>query len=234
MRPEAYVAGMQRGRPPQDVDVDELGGDEWQRPILGRVDGFEVWLPREGPPRKRERPASRRRLAWILGLLAALGLLLAVTRGGGWDDLSAEERAATEARLSAEASRIAGHPARVHCDVKGENVGIVQHADGLAEVGGTNAYLTPELCFRLREPRDDSRTARAIAVLGHEAWHLYGIRDEGEASCRALRSGIELGVGLGLSEAQARRMMRQQLAENAIQARAAPEYLVPAGCSLDR
>ena len=225
---------MRRGRPPQDVDIDELGGDEWQKPILGHVDGFEVWLPREAPPRERERPVSLRRLAWVLGLLAALGVLVALTRGGGWDDLSAEEQARTEAVLSAEASRIAGHPARVHCDAKGENVGIVQHADGLAEVGGTNAYLTPELCFRLHDPKDDSRTARAIAVLAHEAWHLNGIRDEGVANCNGFRSGIDLGVRLGLSEAQAARMMRQQLAENAIQARAAPEYLVPAGCTLER
>ena len=123
---------------------------------------------------------------------------------------------------------------RVHCDAEGEKVGIVQHADGLAEVGGRNAYLTPELCFRLHEPRDDSRTARAIAVLAHEAQHLRGIRDEGVANCNAFRSGIPLGVRLGLSRAAAERMMRQQLAENAIQARAAPEYLVPPGCSLDR
>ena len=224
---------MRRGRPPQDVDVDELGGDEWERPIRGYVDGFEVWLGRDTGPRRRE-PGRRRRLAWLLVPLTAAALAVLLLRGEGWGDLSAGERAATEQRLSAEASRIVGRPVRVHCDAEGDKVGIVQHADGLAEVGGRNAYLTPELCFRLHAPRDDSRTARAIAVLAHEAQHLRGIRDEGVANCNAFRTGIPLGERLGLPRAAAERMMRQQLAENAIQARAAPEYLVPPGCTLDR
>lgn len=223
-----------RGRPPLDVDIDRFGGDEWQEPILGRVDGFEVWLPRDTGPREREAPRRRRRLPLAVAAagVAALALFVLLTRGGGWSDLSTAEQARVERRLSAEAARIAGHDVRVHCDSGRENVGIVQHADGLAEVGGRNAYLTPELCYRLHALEDTSQTARAIAVLAHEAWHLAGIADEGETNCRAFRSGIELGVRLGLSEAVAERMMRQQLAENEIQARGAPEYLVPPGCDL--
>jgi hypothetical protein len=56
------------------------------------------------------------------------------------------------------------------------------------------------------------------------------VRDEGVANCNAFESGVELGQRLGLSQATAVRMMRQQFAENAIQARSAPEYLVPADC----
>ena len=224
-----------RGRPPLDRDIDELGGDEWQQPVLVEGDGFEVWLPQDTGPRQREAPRRRRPLLALVAVAAAAAVAFFVlTRGGDWNDLSAAEQAQLEQRLSAEASRIAGHPARVHCDSGRENVGIVQHADGLAEIGGRNAYLTPELCYRLHTLEDSSQTARAIAVLAHEAWHLAGVRDEGEANCRAFGSGIELGMRLGLSEAVAERMMRQQLAENAIQARSAPEYLVPPGCEVGR
>ena len=145
-------------------------------------------------------------------------------------------RAQTETLLSSEAGRIAGHAARVHCDAKGEAVGIVQHADGLAEIGGTNAYLTPGNCYRLyrlafkNDAGSFSQTARAIAVLAHEAWHLRGERDEGIVNCYAFQSGVELGRRLGLSGGTAARMMRQQLAENPIQAKSAPEYLVPGEC----
>ena len=155
---------------------------------------------------------------------------------GGWDGLDAEDRARTEALLSAEAGRIAGHEAIVHCDARGEAVGIVQHADGVAEVGGRNAYLTPEICYRLYRLafKDDegafSQTARAIAVLAHEAWHLRGETDEGVTNCYAFQSGVALGRRLGLSEGTAARMMRQQLADNATYGRSAPEYLVPREC----
>ena len=115
-------------------------------------------------------------------------------------------------------------------------MGIVQHADGIAEVGGRNAYLTPEICYRLYRLayKDDegafSQTARAIAVLAHEAWHLRGETNEGITNCYAFQSGVSLGRRLGLSEGTAARMMRQQLADNATFGRSAPEYLVPAEC----
>ena len=155
---------------------------------------------------------------------------------GGWDGLDQEDRAKTEALLAAEAGRIAGHEARVHCDARGETVGIVQHADGVAEVGGRNAYLTPQICYRLYQlafKGDEgpfSQTARAIAVLAHEAWHLHGETNEGVTNCYAFQSGVTLGRRLGLSEGTAARMMRQQLADNATYGRSAPEYLVPQEC----
>lgn len=228
-----------RGRPPQQVDVDELGGEEWREPVLFKVDGHDVWIPADVEEQPRPEPAPRRPWApfeglAVLGVLAVL--LFLVLPGGGWDDLDEDEQARTEALLSSEAARIAGHPVRVRCDAEGKAVGVVQHADGIAEVGGTNALLTPAICFRLHRLAADadegpfSQTARAIAVLAHEAWHLQGVRNEGVANCYAFQSGVELGRRLGLSRGTAARMMRQQLAENAIQARAAPAYLVPAEC----
>src|ERR671919_594124 len=117
----------------------------------------------------------------------------------------------------------------------GEFVGAVQHADGVAEVGGRVAYLTPERCYdlyrlALRGEVSFSQTGRAIAVLAHEAWHLRGERDEGRTECFALQSGVELGERLGLPEETARQMMRQQLTENQLRARGALEYLVSPDC----
>jgi hypothetical protein len=124
---------------------------------------------------------------------------------------------------------------RIECDEAGEHVGIVQHADGAAVVGGDVAYLTPTRCldlYRLAfegEARS-SQTARSIAVLAHEAWHLRGVRDEGTTECYALQSGVALGRRLGLSDGAARQMMRQQLAENAGRGPESFEYRVPPDC----
>ena len=246
-----------RGRAPQDSDIAELGGDEWLEPVLVDVGGREVWLPSGGEepdedgqddegdaaPEADEPPppALRRpRLVRVEGLvaLAALGAvaLVLLLPDRGWRGLDEETRTRTEALLSAEAARIAGHEARVRCDAEGDAVGIVQHADGLAEIGGTNAFLTPAICYRLHRLafEDDegafSQTARAIAVLAHEAWHLRGERDEGVTNCYAFQSGVALGQRLGLSEETAERMMRQQLVDNGTFARSAPEYLVPGEC----
>jgi hypothetical protein len=227
-----------RGRPPQQIDVEEFGGEGWRDPVLLRIEGHDVWIPSE--VEEPERAAARRRRRWApldaLAVLAvaAVGLFLLLDQGG-WDDLDEDERARTESRLSSEAARIAGHVVRVRCDAEGRAVGVVQHADGIAEVGGTNALLTPEICFRLHrltegEEGPFGQTARAIAVLAHEAWHLQGVSNEGVANCYAFQSGVELGERLGLSQSTAARMMRQQLAENAIQARGAPAYLVPPEC----
>jgi hypothetical protein len=243
LREQASVPA-QRGRSPQASDIEELGGEEWLEPVLVEVEGRDVWLP-EGAESEEdvEPPQPPVRRASLLGRLEGVAVvavlafvLLVLVPRGGWDGLDGDDRARTEARLSAEAGRIAGHEARVHCDARGDTVGIVQHADGIAEVGGRNAYLTPDLCYRLYRLafKDDegafSQTARAIAVLSHEAWHLRGESDEGITNCYGFQSGVSLGERLGLSERTAARMMRQQLADNAVFARSAPEYLVPREC----
>ena len=121
---------------------------------------------------------------------------------------------------------------RVRCDESGQYVGAVQHADGVATVGGDLTYLTPERCLDLYRLAFDgeatgSQTGRALAVLAHEAWHLRGVRNEGVAECYAFQSGVGLGERLGLSEESARQLMRQQFAENAGRQGAGAEYLVP-------
>ena len=235
-----------RGRSPQEADIADLGGEEWLEPVIVEVDGKDVWLPAQIEPDEGETeepwepPAPRGRLLPRLeglAVLVVLGVVLFVlVPDRDWRGLDQADRGRTEALLSSEAGRIAGHAARVRCDAEGEAVGIVQHADGLAEVGGTNAFLTPELCYRLYRlafENDEgafSQTARAIAVLAHEAWHLRGETDEGVVNCYAFQSGVELGQRLGLSERTAARMMRQQLADNATTAGSAPEYLVPREC----
>lgn len=233
-----------RGRSPQASDIDELGGEEWLEPVLVEVDGRDIWLPEgaeseedvEPPPPLRRHPSLLSRFEGVAVVAALAFVLLVLVPRGGWDGLGADDRAKTEALIAAEAGRIAGHEARIHCDARGEAVGIVQHADGVAEVGGRNAYLTPQICYRLYRLafKDDegafSQTARAIAVLAHEAWHLRGETDEGITNCYAFQSGVSLGERLGLSEGTAARMMRQQLADNATYARSAPEYLVPREC----
>ncbi len=259
-------ATRSRGRSPQESDISELGGEEWLEPALVRIEGQEVWLPvggksdeevlelieesrerllrgepayeplpaREAPPGGGHRLLARLEGLAVLGVLAFVLFVLLPDRG--WDGLDGNEQARTEALLSAEAGRIAGHAAQVRCDAEGEAVGIVQHADGLAEVGGSRAFLTPDICYRLYRLayEDDegafSQTARALAVLAHEAWHLHGERDEGVTNCFAFQSGVELGRRLGLSEDTAARMMRQQLTDNARYAGAAPAYLVPGDC----
>ena len=183
---------------------------------------------------RRQRLLARLEGIAVLGALAFVLFVLVPERG--WKGVDEADREKTEALLSAEAGRIAGHTTVVHCDARGEAVGVVQHADGIAEVGGRNAYLTPDICFRLYrlaykgDQGPFSQTARAIAVLAHEAWHLHGETDEGITNCYGFQSGVALGRRLGLSEGTATRMMRQQLADNATNAESAPEYLVPGEC----
>ena len=263
---ERGVTASTRGRSPQAVDVAQFGGEEWLEPVLVRIEGQDVWLPATGKTdeeleelieesrerlRRGEDPvapaadpvpslAPRRRLVPKLEGLAVLGglafVLFVLVPDRGWNGLDRADQERTESLLSAEASSIAGHEARVRCDAEGDAVGIVQHSDGVAEVGGANAFLTPAICFRLNRlafENDEgsfSQTARAIAVLAHEGWHLRGESDEGVANCFAFQSGVALGMRLGLSERTAARMMRQQLADNATVARSAPEYLVPGDC----
>jgi hypothetical protein len=253
------------GRGPQPGDVSDYGGEEWLEPVLVRIDGVDVWLPATGktdaellelveearerlrrgepavePPIMRPRRSRRRRLLARLegvAVVVAAGVALFVLLPErGWKGLEREQQLRTERLLARQAAAIAGHEVEVRCDAKGEAVGVVQHSEGLAEVGGRRAYLTPAICFRLHRLayEDDegsfAQTARAIAVLAHEAWHLRGVRDEGVTNCYAFQSGVELGRRLGLSEATAADMMRQQLAENAIYGRSSPAYLVPSEC----
>ena len=74
-----------------------------------------------------------------------------------------------------------------------------------------------------------SQTARAIAVLAHEAGTSTASATRA-TECYALQSGVGLGQRLGLSEGTAEQMMRQQLAENAGRSGSGTEYVVPPSC----
>jgi hypothetical protein len=251
-------------RGPQDVDRQRYGYVEGSDDLLlVREGGDELWIPYSGEtgeeldalvddaraqraeaaevveissPEPRPRWVPVRRFLVALCVIGAVGAVLWVIESrSGWDGLDADAKAAATARFSAEASQIAGKQVVIACDEAGEHVGVVQHADGAAVVGGEVGYLTPERCndlYRLVFEDDvrGSQTARAIAVLAHESWHLRGVGDEGTAECYALQSGVELGRRLGLSEDTAAQMMRQQLVENAGRDIGSVEYVVPAEC----
>ena len=245
-----------RGRLPLDVDRERYGYGDADELLLVRDREREVWLPYAGEtPEEVESlieeaeardeddepfaevppPRRLRRLLVGLAIIAALAAVVWLSGNRGWEGLDGETRAEAAARFSDEAAHIVGRRVTIRCDESREFVGAIQHADGIAEVGGSLAFLTPELCYDLYRLAFEgetsfSRTARAIAVLAHEAWHLRGERNEGLTECYALQSGVELGTRLGLSESTARRMMRQQLAENALRVRGSVEYLVPSEC----
>ena len=101
-----------------------------------------------------------------LGVIAVLGLTIwFVESRTGWDSLEGSTRARAVERFSAEASRVADKPVTIYCDESRDFVGAVQHADGVAEVGGERAYLTPEICFDLYRLafEDDVREAGRAA-----------------------------------------------------------------------
>jgi hypothetical protein len=250
-------------RGPQAVDRERYGyTDDTDDLLLVREGREELWVPYSGETddelkaliaearergeeeagapavavRERRRLRPLRRFLAGLGVIGALALILwLVESRTGWDALDADTRAEAAARFSDEASRIAAKPVTIHCDESGDHVGAVEHADGVAAVGGDLAYLTPQRCLDLyrlafKGEVTSSQTARALAVLAHEAWHLRGVRDEGTTECYALQAGVELGQRLGLSKDTAGQMMRQQLTENALRGRASPDYLVPPDC----
>ena len=228
-----FLVGALRGggrrrapdRLPQPVDRERYGFDL-------EDDDEETTLPLAPAPA----PSPFRGFLLGLGVLAALGALAWVLDSRtGWSSLDGETKLAVVERLSAEASRLAEKPVSVGCDEARDYVGYVQHADGIAVVGGDRTYVTPEVCFALYRLAFEgevrgSRTGRAIAVLSHESWHLRGESDEGTTECYALQSGVELGQRLGLDEGTAQRLMAQQLTENRLRGLQTVEYRVSSEC----
>jgi hypothetical protein len=224
-------APAERGRGPQRVDLERFGWAEDEPPD---DDDPAFWSSAPVPKRP---PAILRRLGASLAIVAFVALVVwGIGLRRGWSSLDHATQAQVERVLSREATVLAGHPANVRCDTAGRHVGAVQEADGLAEVGGRTAWLTPGICYRLYRVIDKhdrhtfSPTGRAIAVLAHESWHLRGVADEGLANCYAFQSGVAVGTHFGLPGSFARALMREQLADNASDSAGAPQYLVPAGC----
>lgn len=226
----ARHAPQERGRAPQPVDLERFGWPD--EPPDDEEASF--W---NSPPVPRPRASWPGRVAASLLVVAFVALVVwGVNVRRGWSSLDQTTQAQVQRALTRQAARIAGHPVHVHCDAAGHHVGSVQEADGLAEVGGGNAWLTPGICFRLYRVIDHhdtgsfSPTGRAIAVLAHESWHLHGVSDEGVTNCYAFQSGVTIGVRFGLSPSLARSLMREQLADNTSDSSSDPRYLVPAGC----
>jgi len=251
-------------RGPQEADRERYGyGEEPEELLLIRDGDKELWIPysgeteeelsaliteaREGPEEEppvalTEEPAGRRLRPPIRGFLAGLVLIAAlagiawvVEARTGWNGLDERTRGAAEVRFSEEASRVAGKPVTIRCDEGGDYVGAVQHADGVAQVGGNLAYLTPDRCldlYRLAVKGEvrASQTAHAVAVLAHETWHLRGVADEGVTECYALQSGVEIGQRLGLSAGTARRLMRQERVESVLRGQTNSAYRLPPDC----
>jgi hypothetical protein len=223
-------------------DLATLAPGDYEVGPLRLEDGPEA-VPRLLPaaraltPRRRGRSRHAAAAAAVV-LLTAL-LVLVPWRPGSWQRLSEPTRASAQALYSQIASSIAGHPAQVRCDTSGHHVGVTQDADGLAVVGGRRAWLTPSICYTLyqlsthRIRPDTAAAGRAIAVLAHEAWHLHGQASEALANCYGYQSGVAVGVKLGLSQHTARRLMREQLADNPSDYAGSPAYLVPSGCHND-
>ena len=209
-------------RLPQQIDRELYGFDE--------LDDDEV----DAVPAAPRSPF--RGFAAGLAVLATLALLAWYVEGRtGWDSLDGDARLTAVERFSDVASEVAGKPVSVACDEARDYVGYVQHADGIAVVGGDRTYVTPEICFALyrlafRGDERGSVTGRAIAVLAHESWHLRGERDESTTECYGLQSGVTVGQQLGLDEETARRLMAQQLTENRLRGLETVEYRVSDEC----
>src|SRR5262245_3417840 len=230
-----FLGGWLRTRQTAPAETTDPGP---QQRDLSELGSWGYWDPSEPtPPVVAEPPFRWLHVVEAVAAIAIVGVLLyAASRPSGWDAVSEERQAQTEAILSREASAIARHPAKVTCDEKGDYVGFVQDADGVAVVGGDQAFLTPSICNTLYQlavkhrVQSFSQTARAIAVLGHESWHLRGEANEGLANCYGFQSGVQIGQNLGLSKSKARAMMQEQLATNASDSGTNVQYRVPSDC----
>lgn len=193
-----------------------------------------AWAPTQSSTLRR-RPLSKRAMEALLILCVVAGILFLAIRPTGWQTLNAKEKSSFSKTLSHYASNIAGHKVRVICDETGKKVGYVEDADGLAEVGGTHAWLTPQICYQLYHIKkthhaSGSQDAHAIAVLAHESWHLHGEANEGLANCFGYQSGVSVGRELGLTDKKSYELMKSELGSNGVYADSAPAYLVPSGC----
>ena len=136
-------APAKRGRLPQESDIEELGGEEWLEPVLVEVDGRDVWLPEGAESEEDVEPAPPlRRRASVLGRLeglavvAVLAIVLFVLLPARRLGRARRGRPGEDGGAALGGGGADRRPRGGPCDAQGEAVGIVQHADGLAEVGG--------------------------------------------------------------------------------------------------
>ncbi len=236
---EFVVRGLRErrhGTAPRSPESRLPGADDADLGWVETVDeeGAAVYVAAAPRERRRSRVIPVVVLAVGVGLLA---YAYQVDREAGWSSVSAADRARAEARFSAEAGRIVGHPVRVRCDEDYTFTGVGSDAAGVAFISQSLTYLTPSICRSLYRiaferrvgSRDDA--AFAITVLAHEATHLRGIRNEAETECYALQEGVALGERLGLDTETARSLMRLQRDRDLSDASIARlDYRLPPGC----
>lgn len=174
----------------------------------------------EPPPPRAPRPRGRRLLAAVTAVSAGVLVVVGVRHDASatWSSLPASERARTEARLTAEAARIADRPVELHCDQAYAFTGARSDALGIAFPRKALTYLHPSVCRSLHDVlagdhAERDRFAEAILVLAHEAVHLRGERRESVTECLALQEGVALGRRLGLPADRAERLMRTRYLE---------------------
>ena len=145
--------GPDRG--PQPVDRDRYGfelSDDEESDDEEYEDEYEYeyeygLVPE--PERSSFGTAIRRFALGVAVIAVLVGAVWLVESRTGWSSVSGGDRATAVARFSDEASRIAGKEVSVRCDEARDYVGAVQHADGVATLGGELAILTPGICHDL-------------------------------------------------------------------------------------
>jgi hypothetical protein len=220
-----------RGRVPPGPEDADLG--------FGELVEDEEGLRFVPPPTRPSRPRSRR-LGWLVGAVAAVALVALAARSdraATWSALSAEERSRTEARITSEASIIAGEPVSVRCDESYSFTGAGSDTLGVAFPRARLAYLDQGVCRALYDltlggdRRGSERTAEALVVLAHEAVHLSGERREGVTECLALQEAGPLAVRMGLAEERARALLRAELDRRLAERSAIrAAYALPSSC----
>ena len=131
---------------------------------------------------------------------------------------------ADQARFSEVASRIADRNVSIECqrfsgalvDATSEAGYVAFSANGQpADVG----RLERDTCNNLRDWLHSDKSTptieqvMAVHVLGHEAYHLAGIRDEAQTECEAMQRLDELAVWLGATPEQGRALAERYHAE---------------------
>ncbi|MGL6278504.1 MAG: hypothetical protein ACRC50_02990 [Gaiella sp.] len=219
-----------RERAGPGVEDADLGWGE----VVETEDGVE-WLP---PPRREPAPARRRWLGVATIAAAAVLVAMAVRDDArrSWQSVPADDRAATEARLTREAATIAGRPVVLDCDERYAFTGARSDALGVAFPARGVTYLHPSVCRALHDVLGGDvearpTTAEALVVLAHEAVHLRGERRESVTECLALQEGVALGERLGIPTARAATMMRERYVRDlADRSLIRLEYQLPAEC----
>ena len=177
------------------------------RPRALRLPGLAGGGRRGGGRRRRRVLGGREPLARRcagssvgVGMIAALALTFWFVESRNTAGIRSQRRHRAEAqdRFSEEASRIAEKPVRIRCDESGEYVGAVQHADGVAHVGGDLAYLTPERCLDLYRLAFDGEVTGARRRAGSRCsptrrGTCAACRTRASTECYALQSGVALG-----------------------------------------